>query len=98
MAAGTERALARGVTHRLDVRTQDRTVVFELHGLLDRAALASLRASLQFARKSGAPARIVLKVGAEVERSCLPDLRSLDAEVVAESAYLARWIAGDGSR
>jgi hypothetical protein len=82
----------RGVTHRLDVRKQDRTVVFELHGLVDGAALASLRAALDFARESGAAARIVLKAGSEVERSCLADLRGLDAEIVAESAYLASWL------
>lgn len=82
-----------GVTHRLDIRTLERTVVFELQGLLDRAALASLRAALASARESGARARIVLKAGAEVERSCLPELRALDAELVAESAYLASWIA-----
>jgi hypothetical protein len=80
------------VTHRLDIRKQDRTVVFELHGLVDGAALASLRAALDFARSSGVPARVVLREGSEVERCCLPELRALDAEVVAESPYLASWI------
>jgi hypothetical protein len=81
------------VTHRLDIRKQGCTVVFELHGLLDRAALASLRASLDFARASGARARVVLRAGSEVERSCLAELRTLDAELVAESPYLASWLA-----
>lgn len=73
-------------------------MVFELHGLLDEAALASLRAALAFVRDGGAPVRIVLCAGSEVERSCLAALRALDAELVAESPYLAAWLAGDGSR
>jgi hypothetical protein len=83
----------RSVTHRLEIRKQDRTVVFELHGLLDAGALASLRAALEFARASGAAARVVLRAGSEVERSCLAGLRELDAEIVAESPYLASWLA-----
>jgi hypothetical protein len=81
------------VTHRLDIRKQGRTVVFELHGFLDGAALASLRASVEFVRASGASARVVLRTGTEVERSCLSELRALDAELVAESPYLASWLA-----
>jgi hypothetical protein len=81
------------VTHRLDVHTEGSVVVFELHGLLDEAALASLRAALDFARESGAAARIVLRAGSEVERSCLAALRALEAELVAESPYLASWLA-----
>ncbi len=86
-------AFPAAVTHRLDVRKQGGTVVFELQGLLDRAALESLRASLQLTAESGASARIVLRAGCEVERSCLAELRALGVEIVAESAYLARWIA-----
>jgi hypothetical protein len=81
-----------GVTHRLDVFTRDRTVVLELSGLLDEGALASLRAALDHARASDASARVVLRAGSEVERSCLEGLRGLAAEVVAESPYLAAWI------
>jgi hypothetical protein len=80
------------VTHRLDVRAEGRTVVFELHGVVDEEALASLRASLEFARETGAAARIVLRAGAEVERSCLGALRGLGSELVAESPYLAAWL------
>lgn len=96
--AGTRRAFSPCVTHRLVVSTQDRTVVFELHGLVDAAALASLRAALDFAREGGAGARVVLKAGAEVERSCLGALRALEVELVAESPYLAAWIQGAGTR
>lgn len=86
------------VTHRLDVHHRDRTVVFELNGLVDEAALASVRAALDFARESGAEARLVLRAGAEVERSCLPALKTLGVELVAESPYLAAWIAGGSVR
>jgi hypothetical protein len=86
------------VTHRLDVSTQDHTVVFSLSGLLDDAALASLRAALAFARASGASARVVLRAGSEVERSCLEGLRGLGVQIVAESPYLAAWIAGGAVR
>ena len=82
------------MTHRLDVHAEGRTVVFELHGAVDEEALASLRAALEFARESGAAARIVLRAGAEVERSSLAALRGLGAELVAESPYLAAWLAG----
>jgi hypothetical protein len=81
------------VTHRIDVRKQDQgMVVFELHGLLDPAALASLRTAVGLARESGARARVILRPGVEVERACLAELRALEAEVVAESPYLASWI------
>ena len=82
------------MTHRLDVHAEGRTVVFELHGVVDEEALASLCAALEFARESGAAARIVLRAGAEVERSSLAALRGLGAELVAESPYLAAWLAG----
>jgi hypothetical protein len=80
------------VTHRLDVRAQGDAVVFELHGVVDEEALASLRVALEFARESGASARIVLRAGAEIERSCVGALRGLGAELVAESPYLAAWL------
>jgi hypothetical protein len=80
------------VTHRLDVHAQGRTVVFELHGVVNEEAVASLRVALEFARESGASARIVLRAGAEVERSSLVALRALRAELLAESPYLAAWL------
>jgi hypothetical protein len=80
------------VTHRIDVRRQDQSVVFELHGLIDRAALASLRTALELARQNGARVRVVLRRGVEVERDCLAELRALDADLAAESPYLASWI------
>lgn len=98
VGAGTAPALPAGVTHRLVVTKQGRTVVFELHGLVDAGALASLRAALDFAREGGAGARVVLKAGAEVERSSLGALRALEAELVAESPYLAAWIQGTGTK
>jgi hypothetical protein len=86
-----------GVTHRLDIHAQGRTVVLALHGFVDEAALATLRVSLALAVQAGADARIVLPAGTEVERSCLDALRGLGVEVVAESPYLAAWLAGSGS-
>lgn len=81
------------VTHRLEILKRGRTVVIEVHGLLDARALAGLRASLAPALERGLPARVVLRAGTEIERDCLGELRALDAEVVAEDAYLARWLA-----
>lgn len=83
------------MTHRIDMRQDQETVVFELHGLVDADALSSLRSTVSLVRRGGAPVRVVLRAGAEVERSCLPGLRVLDADVVAESPYLARWLARD---
>jgi hypothetical protein len=78
------------MTHRLDFQKRDGATVIEFQGLLDPAALDVLRAAV--ARVPEGLARIVLRAGSEVERACLPGLRALDAEVVAESPYLARWI------
>jgi hypothetical protein len=36
--------------------------------------------------------RVVLREGSEVERSCLAELRALDAELVAEAPYLEAWL------
>lgn len=80
------------MTHRVDIRTQDRTAVLEFQGLLDATALAGLRACVSQIRASGARPRILLREGAEVERCCLPALRALGAEIVAEPAYLAAWL------
>jgi hypothetical protein len=84
------------VTHRIEVSTEDRGVVFEVHGLVDPPALANLEASIAFVRQSGAAPKVVLRPGAEVERSCLDRLRALDAEIVTESPFLAAWLAADG--
>jgi hypothetical protein len=86
------------VTHRLDVHKGDRSVVLEFQGLLDAAALAALRAAVVQGRAGGGAVRIELRPGTEIERSCLSALRTIDAEVVADSAYLARWIDEDASR
>jgi hypothetical protein len=82
------------VTHRIDVCRREGAVTFEVQGLLDAPALAALEASVAAAVGSGSPVRVVLKIGTDVDRTCLPLLRALHAEVVAESPYLARWIAG----
>lgn len=83
------------VTHRIDVRRDGETITFDIHGLLDAAALAALEAAVSAADVSGRPVRIVLKEGTEVDRECLPALRMLGAEaqIETESPYLARWIA-----
>jgi hypothetical protein len=86
------RAICRRVTHRLDIKKRHRTLVLEFQGLLDTAALAGLRAALATARESGATARVVLRAGTEVERCCVPALRTLGAEVTAEAPYLASWL------
>lgn len=86
------------MTHRVDISKAQQLVTFEFQGLLDAAALEELRAGVQLAASRGAAARVVLREGTEVERSCVPDLRALPAEVVAESRYLARWIREDGGR
>jgi hypothetical protein len=88
----------RAVTHRFDVRKRDQTMVFEFQGLLDPAALAALRAAVEVARHSGASVRIRLREGTEVERSCVAELRALAPEVVADSAYLASWLAQGAKR
>ncbi len=69
---------------------------FEFHGLLEPAALAELHAGVALARAAGGAVRVVLRAGAEVDRACVADLRALDAEIVAEPAYLARWLADAG--
>lgn len=80
------------MTHRLDVRKEREAVTFEFQGLLDTAAFEALRAAVQLAAGSGAAVRVLLREGTQVERSCVAGLRSLDAKVTAESAYLARWM------
>lgn len=80
------------MTHRLDIHESRRAHVLEFQGLLDAAALAGLRAALAAAQERGASARIVLRAGTEVERSCLPALRAIGAEVIAEAPYLASWL------
>lgn len=86
------------MTHRIDVLRHDETAVFEFQGLLDPAALAALRAAVEVAHAAGASVRIRLREGAEVERACLAGLRALGAELLADSAYLARWLAQDATR
>jgi hypothetical protein len=84
-----------GVTHRLDVRKNDRSTSFDFQGLLDAAAFEELRVRVRAAVKGGAAVRVVLREKTDVERACVEGLRALEVEVVAESAYLARWIRGD---
>lgn len=86
------------MTHRLDVSKAQELVTLQFQGLLDAGALADLRAAVHAAAASGARARVLLREGSEVERSCIDALRELAAEVVAESAYLARWIREGGNR
>jgi hypothetical protein len=83
------------VTHRIEVRSENDIVRFEFHGLLDAAALTSLRAALAAARGAGAQIQLVLRTGTEVDRGCLAELRGLDATLEVESPYLARWLARD---
>lgn len=82
------------MTHRIDVERANGSVTFELEGLVDAAGCATLEACVALARAEGAHVRIVLRVGTQVDRACLPALRALDAELVARSPFLASWIAG----
>lgn len=91
--AGTKDAFPGVVTHRLDVLRQEAETVLEFQGLLDVAAVEALRTAFERARSRGQPARILLRQGTAIERSCLAALRGLGAEVEAESAYLASWLA-----
>jgi hypothetical protein len=92
--AGTLGAHRGRVTHRIDVARQGATITFAVEGLLDAAAVAALQASVAAARAAGGAVRIVLKAGTQVDRECLAALRALEADLAAESPYLARWIAG----
>jgi hypothetical protein len=85
----------RNVTHRLDIRPTPQAFTLEFEGLLDPAAFRELRGAVARGAASGAPVRLVLRAGTEVERACVDELRALGAEVVAESAYLARWLRGE---
>jgi hypothetical protein len=82
------------VTHRLDIQRAQEAIRFEFQGLLDAAALEELRVGVRLAAEGGAAVRVVLREGTEVERGAIAALRTLGAEVVAESAYLARWLEG----
>jgi hypothetical protein len=82
------------VTHRLDIQRAQQAIRFEFQGLLDDAALEELRVGVRLAADGGAAVRVVLREGTEVERGAIEGLRTLGAEVVAESAYLARWLEG----
>lgn len=82
------------MTHRLDIRDAPHAVTLHFQGLLDLVALEKLRAASQAAAVNGTPVRIVLREGTDVDRACVDGLRALAADVVAESAYLARWIRG----
>jgi hypothetical protein len=86
-------ALPRRVTHRIDVIRRGAAITFEVQGLLDAAAVAALQASVAAAKVAGGAVRIVLKAGTQVDRECLAALRAAEAELAAESPYLARWIA-----
>ncbi len=81
------------MAHRIEVRAGEGLTTFEFHGLLDPAALRELLASADLAAANAAAIRIVLRAGTEVDRACLPALCALEAEIAAESPYLARWVS-----
>ena len=86
------------MTHRLDIQRTRQAVTYEFQGLLDPAAFEELRADVERAVADGVSVRVHLREGTEVERACVAGLRALGAELVAESAYLARWIGGTAAR
>ena len=63
IAPGTGPAVKGGVTHRIDVRNEGETVLFEFQGLLDAAAMASIDAAVAFARTQVGQIRLVLRAG-----------------------------------
>jgi hypothetical protein len=81
--------------YRIDtVRTQV-AVVLAFQGLVDEGALADLRVRIA---ALSAPVRLLLRAGTEVDPGCIAALRRLPAaELVAESPFLARWLAEDPS-
>jgi hypothetical protein len=83
------------VTHRLDTRKAADVMTIEFGGVLDEGAFEALRAAVVAAGAGGVRVRVILREGTDVERACVDGLRTLGAEVVAESAYLARWIRGE---
>lgn len=87
----TSLALGLHWRRRMTFRIQRSGTLVFFDGLLDQLALAALRAHL------GGGTRVVLRKGTEVEPGCEDGLRTLEAEVVAESAFLSRWLR-DGQR
>ena len=87
------------VSHRIEIESGPQgalRIVFE--GLLDAAAVGELTAACETRTPRGPRAVVVLRAGSVIDHPQLESLRSLDAEVVAESPYLARWLAeADGS-
>jgi hypothetical protein len=79
-----------GMTFRI-TESEGERLLFE--GALDREAVEVLRARL-----AGRRTRLVLRRGTTVEPDCWDGLRSLGADVVAESPHLARWLESDGRR
>lgn len=88
---GTVHASGIRMAHRMDVRCVNGCTILEFQGLLDPDALALVRAAAG-PDPSGA-VRLLLRAGTEVDRGCLEGLRALAVEIVAESPYLARWLA-----
>jgi len=81
--------------YRIDTVEKAEAVVLAFQGLLDAAALLDLLVRMAAAVR---PAHVVLKVGTEVDPTCLSGLRRLGASSVsAESPFLARWLAEDAS-
>jgi hypothetical protein len=87
------------MTHRIDQRSAGRGVTtLDVQGVVDTAAVEQLRVAVGGVKANGGTARIVLRSGVEVDRACLAELSRLDAGLVAESPYLARWIADSAAR
>ena len=82
------------VTYKLDtVRHRERFVML-FQGTLDAAALSEIRAEANQPVLRGERVRLVLLARTEVEGSCIRELGWLQGvEVVAQDAYLRRWLA-----
>ena len=85
------------MTHRIQLDDAPAALRIDFQGVLDRAALAVITATLR--RSAGRHVTLVLGEGTEVDPECIDPLRRLEGvEVRAASAFLARWLRGDGQR
>jgi hypothetical protein len=81
------------MTYRIDALRTKVAVVLSFQGVLDPGALADLRIRIV---AIGAPVRLLLRAGTEVDPGCIDALRRLPvAELSAESPFLTRWLSED---
>jgi hypothetical protein len=85
------------MTYRLDMQSEGGWAVMSFQGVLDRAALAVIRAWSHDLLVHGMPVRLILLPRTEVESDCIRELARLEGvAVVAQEQFLGR--ALDSSR